>query len=172
MANETLSGCCDLSKDIEEKKKLVNEFCSNEDYWIYFEEFCQTNNIAEECFYLKFINSDLKDKEVCKELFNNISNNDKKKDGMISQLVTELSDSKNKPETYYGTFQRAKKLKEFFKDFLEKNKLENDEKLIVFTHSAFIRVSTSKLAYEMTDFRDYPSDAIKIDNCEMLSILL
>jgi len=168
LLTETLSACCDISKNIELKKKLIKEMSPNEDYWKYFEEFCKMNNVEEECFYMNFINSDLKYKDICKELCTNISTN--RKDGMVGELIKELTDERNKPETYFGTFQRAVLFKKFLKDFTEKNKLEKDEKICIFSHSAFIRLSTSKLAYEMSDFREYPIDALKPDNCEIVSV--
>jgi len=65
-----------------------------------------------------------------------------------------------------------------FKDLLRKNLEEikkytyqiNDEKILVFTHSAFTKISTSKNAYNMEVISDFPVDCYKPDNCEIISM--
>jgi len=170
LLNETLSGTCDFSKNMEIKKKSVNEYCTNEDCLKYLDEFCKENNISDEIFYLKFLDSDLIDQEVCKDLIYKITSN--KQEGMIGNLVKELTDTKtcNKPENYNGTFRRVKEFKEFLKKFLENNKLEKNEVVCVISHSAFIRLSRSKEAYDIPDLRAYPKDAKKLDNCGIINL--
>ena len=44
------------------------------------------------------------------------------------------------------------------------------EKVLVFTHSAFIKISSSEKAYGMKDIDTYPDDCVIIKNCGMISM--
>ena len=98
-----------------------------------------------------------------------------------------LTISKKKPESLRHMFLRSLKFKEYLYEYCEKkekiytdftgisyimenNLFFNNEKVLVFTHSAFIRISSSGIAYNLKEINDYPEDCVKIDNCDMLSI--
>jgi len=94
---------------------------------------------------------------------------------------------KKKPESLTHMFIRNLKCKELFLKitekldkikhsncFIERSKLlngeEDNEKVLVFTHSAFIKIATSYLAYEMKEIESYPEDCVVINNCGMISM--
>lgn len=95
--------------------------------------------------------------------------------------------NKKKPESLNHMFIRSLEFKEFLRNlnknfckvYKEKmlNEIENsngnesdDEKVLVFTHSAFIKISSSEKAYELKDIDAYPDDCAIIKNCGMISI--
>merc|ERR1712032_1499301 len=98
---------------------------------------------------------------------------------------------KKKPESLNHMFIRSLKFKEFLRNLNENlgriskeriqsldtnadnstDTCENDEeKVLVFTHSAFIKISSSVKAYELENIDTYPEDCAIIKNCEMISI--
>ena len=53
---------------------------------------------------------------------------------------------------------------------LETDIIDNNEKILVFTHSAFIKISSSEEAYGLSEIENYPSDCVIVKNCGMISI--
>lgn len=115
---------------------------------------------------------------------------------LLSRIQTDLGDLafyyfriyRRKPESLNHMFNRNLKCKELFAQISQKldrinyrNTLLNSkningknedeqEKVLVFTHSAFIKISTSHLAYEMKEIKNYPEDCVVINNCGMISM--
>ncbi len=111
---------------------------------------------------------------------------------LLNRIRIELSDFafyylriyKKKPESLTHMFNRNLRCKELFSRISEKlNKIKNekdfsdlkfeidkDEKVLVYTHSAFIKIATSNLAYEMKEIDKYPVDSFVINNCEIISM--
>lgn len=55
--------------------------------------------------------------------------------------------------------------------FVEKLQTEsNNEKILVITHSAFIRMSTTEMAFKMEKVDNYPEDCYRPNNCEVISV--
>lgn len=100
---------------------------------------------------------------------------------------------KKKPESIHHMFNRSLNCKEIFSKISQdlyrikqKKKISHSnigneqpyessldiyaEKVLVFTHSAFIKISTSSKAYEMQEIDCYPDDCVAVKNCEMISI--
>jgi broad specificity phosphatase PhoE len=74
------------------------------------------------------------------------------------------------PESVSAAFTRSLKLKHFLIDF-EKNtqKQEGKEKILLFSHSGFIKTSTISVDYEVIDEK-YPENIYFPENCEVISI--
>lgn len=74
------------------------------------------------------------------------------------------------PESVSAAFTRSLKLKHFLIDF-EKNtqKQEENEKILLFSHSGFIKTSTISVDYEVIDEK-YPENIYFPENCEVISI--
>jgi broad specificity phosphatase PhoE len=50
------------------------------------------------------------------------------------------------------------------------NDFEEDDKILVVTHSAFIRMSTTEMAYKLDRIECYPEDCYRPANCEIISL--
>lgn len=74
------------------------------------------------------------------------------------------------PESVSAAFTRSLKMKHFLIDF-EKNtqKQEGKEKILLFSHSGFIKTSTISVDYEVIDEK-YPENIYFPENCEVISI--
>jgi hypothetical protein len=48
--------------------------------------------------------------------------------------------------------------------------IDDKEKILVFTHSAFIKISSSEEAYGLNEIETYPNDCVIVKNCGMISI--
>jgi glutaminase len=72
------------------------------------------------------------------------------------------------PESLTNMFRRNLK----FKEYLNSLEIEKDDrkKIIVYTHSCFIQISTSKLAYSLDAVHKFPNDTYKPENCEIITI--
>lgn len=74
------------------------------------------------------------------------------------------------PESVSAAFTRSLKFKEFLIDF-EKNTKNHDEKekILLFSHSGFIKTSTISVEYKVIDEK-YPENIYFPENCEVISI--
>ncbi len=170
---ETVGGMHDYSLKIIEKQENFSETSKIKFDWSVFNSMFETQT-QRELYYLTFTDSldegDSKAKSIFKNLFewNGKTNYESIRD-LLSELAEHYVSLKQKPESLKGMFNRNLK----FKQFLKENYiplLKEDEKILVFTHSAFTRLSTSKLAYEMEVISDYPEDCLRLNNCEVLSM--
>jgi len=170
---EIVSGVHDYSRNIKEKKKIYNENSQVKFDWSTFDSF-YPEEINKEFFYLNFVNnfSSLEEKIKVENMIMRIKENHEnfsQVDEMLVEFTNYFESLNKRPETLKSMFERNLK----FKDYLKNNFiLENDEKVLVFTHSAFTKISTSKIAYNMQEIDDYPKDSYRPENCEMITIYL
>ena len=74
-------------------------------------------------------------------------------------------------ETYKHGCNRNLKFKEYLKEKY-KNKNDSNKKVVVISHSHFIEICTSKLAYSIEKIDEIPKDACLIKNCETISMII
>lgn len=184
--SETVSGVHDFSRNIKLKKFNFNINSEVKFDWSIFDNYFQ-DEVTQELYFLNFIDyspidgnlennefykniSDILEKILSPECATNFSLGDK----LLSEMSTHYVKEKRRPEPLIRMFKRNLE----FKDLLRKNLEEikkytyqiNDEKILVFTHSAFTKISTSKNAYNMEVISDFPVDCYKPDNCEIISM--
>jgi len=164
LLNERICSSCDLSIKIEDKKKLFSNINLNFDY---FDEYCSNSNINNDYFYTDFINYD-KNKIIPNEYDKNIVNIIE----YMRNTFTKRGDGIDGIEDNNCLFKRVSNFKDFLKRFKQDKKIEGDEKVLVYTHSKFIEMSTSKIALNLTSVDIIPEDAYNVDNCEAVTMEL
>lgn len=162
---ETVNGVHDYSRNMSKKKLDYNKF-----NWKYFDEIYK-DNISQENYFLDYIDGKNDHAQLCKQKLKELAITDPEYENKSKELLKEISSTfqidRIRGETITHMFERNRKFKEFLKEF----KLENDEKILVFTHSAFIKISTSKLAYtEDISEEIFPNDCYSASNCELIPI--
>ena len=93
-------------------------------------------------------------------------------DEMTNLTVYAKEKNINTLESYKHLFYRTLYFKKFLEDKHKNSLNDNEKKIIVITHKAFINFATSKLAYDMEKIDKNPEDCCVTDNCEFISLYL
>jgi hypothetical protein len=184
--SETVSGVHDFSRNIKLKKSKFNMNSEIKFDWSIFDNYFQ-DEVTQEFYFLNFIDyspidgnienneffntmSDIIEKILSPECASNYSLGDK----LLSEMSTHYVKAKRRPEPLIRMFKRNLEFKNLLREYsqeINQNTHENkDEKILVFTHSAFTKISTSKNAYNMEVISDFPVDCYKPDNCEIITM--
>ena len=132
-------------KNSDENIKLKNSMIENENY---------INSLNLKINMLKSSNNiQNKENEKMKELINIVQENLKSYKIILEKEI------------------ELKKQIEF--NIQNKNDLNNNEKkIIVVTHSDYVRLASSKKAFDNETIKNFPDDGILLKNCECLSIYI
>jgi broad specificity phosphatase PhoE len=179
LITESIHCVHDLSIRMSEKKAFYNKENTGLNFdWSEFESL-YPNILDQEIFFMKFIDNLEQDEHgEFHKLFSNLkkeehyqSKNYKILDESLQQL-SKLANTKGvRPESLTYLFKRSLKFKEFLElEKLKDNNVNNEEKILVYTHSGFIRISTSLKAYDMNSIEKFPDDSNKIKNCEIITM--
>jgi len=161
LLNEKVSSSCDLSMKIDDKKKFLSYMNINLDFK-YFDEIY--NDINKDYFFLDFIGFKKEDL---------IPNNYEENMRIILEYMKYIFRSKGDViEDFNSIYLRVTKFKSFLKQFISENKLAKDEKILIYTHSSLIQMSTSNSANTLESIEDMPEDAVYLNNCEAITINL
>lgn len=197
LLTEIIGGIQDWNHDTKGKKAKFNLNSKVKFDWSLFDLYYKTD-IEQELFCLK--ESDIMDdsyrnyiKET-EELF--IKENYKDLPCKISEIITEglIKRKHFKFETMNHVFKRTIEFKQFLLKELNHNANgysngenakdttttaincstdSNENKIIVFSHSGIVKISTSKSAYTMKKHAiDVPKDIYEIKNCECISMII
>jgi broad specificity phosphatase PhoE len=163
----------DVSGSISSKKEIYNENSEVKFTWELFDSYFPENgnenvNINADTYFLNFIDNTIPEKLDLKDKFiiNNVS---------IVTLLGYFIYKDERPESLTHLQKRTKYFLQFLNEFMinKKEELEkNGEKIVVVTHSAFIRLTTSLKGKMMKKIDTYPDDCYKPDNCEVISVNL
>jgi hypothetical protein len=173
---ETISGVHDFSKNILMKKKLYNNTTKVKFDWSVFDNYYPYPN-EQECFFLNFIDNCNEDGDVESEfniLIKEIKANSidlELKDQLLGKLsLYGVKNNLSRLESLKAMFNRNLQFKEYLKDLMKTESFNNDEKILVFTHSAFTKISTSNQAYYLDKIELFPEDCLKLENCEIITM--
>jgi len=156
LLSENVCGVTDISINFNEKENRFKHFS-----WKLFDEYYKEN---KEYYYLDFIDNKAKTKETIDFLKGNFKEN-------IEKFLRNCCEqSEFGPETLSALFKRQENFKAFLRNFNKENKLNDGEVILVFSHYNFIRLSSSKQVYSMTDITEFPNDSASPKNCEIFSI--
>lgn len=156
---EVVHGAQDIPEKIEKKKKIYNENSEIIYDWKYFDEFCQ--NFSNFRFYFtKYIDGN---DECSNEIIKRIVS-DPEKEGVYEELLKYFIVNNKRPESLHHLFKRSQSFKEFLRN------TEHDGNVLVVTHSAFIRMSTTEIGISIPKIEGYPADCYYPDNCEIITI--
>jgi len=172
MITEMISGVHDLSGSVKEKKEMTKGLCD----WKYFDLFYDKDNdstMDQQFYYFKYSDNQLVGGDV-KKLMAQMKGetNPERNKGNYAKFVQSYwqQETPQRPETFNNLLKRAVDFKKFLKTFRKDMNLRENEKVLVFTHSYFIKMSTSKSALVTSDLKEFPSDAYYPDNCEVISM--
>jgi broad specificity phosphatase PhoE len=167
LITETVNNVHDFIVDLEEKKKLYNMQSEIKFDWSYFDSYFPDPKLRA-VYFLEFVNNYEPGELAVEELKNDLlagSNREK-----LAKFATYFCDMKRRPETLKAMFNRGLKFKEYLRELLQDDLFEDGEKVLIFTHSSFIKVMNSEIAYKLEEFDDIPEDCYKPKNLEVLSI--
>jgi broad specificity phosphatase PhoE len=174
LLTESVSGVHNFTYNLTEKqKKIFNNFD-----WSIFNNYFKTE-LEQNFYYLNYIDlidNKLKTKEINK-IFN-IYNTNKI---LLPEAVSNFSKfgvnlGLKRFESLKHIFLRNLEFKNFLKKtYTELNTInDKNKKVIVITHNAFCKMSTSLIAEENINNinNDFPNDCYSINNCEIISMLI
>ena len=156
LASEMIDSSCDIPVSMSEKKKIFQKYKNFELVWDLYKDFYFLDNIDERNFVL-----------ILKDV--NFSNYEQNYFLFEKGLEVCRADKKS-GETVKHLYSRSVELKKYLKAFLADYQLENNEKILVFAHSAITRISTSYLAHSLDEMEEFPEDCIEVENCECLTV--
>jgi bisphosphoglycerate-dependent phosphoglycerate mutase len=169
----------DFSIRMSEKKAFYNKENTGLNFdWSEFESL-YPNILDQEIFFMKFMDNLEQDEEgEFHQIFSNLRNeehyqskNYKILDESLQQLSKLANNKDLRPESLKYLFNRNLKFKEFLElEKLKDNNVNNEEKILVYTHSNFIKISTSVKAYDMNSIEKFPDDSNIIKNCEIITM--
>ena len=157
LLSEKICSSCDLSERIENKIKKFDYLKLDFGFFdkLYNKE---TRDYYFTDFFFNFNKGDILPENYEENMTN------------IINLMKKNFDTKKESEDLNTLYRRSTKFKEFLKEFLLEKGLEEDEKVLVFTHSTLIQMSTSEMVYTISDIQKMPQDAYFPSNCEGLTI--
>ena len=161
---EVVNGAQDLSIEITKKKEKFNSKSEINFDWSYFDYYFP--GPTGDFYYLAFVdNIDPQSKTLIENLRQITSR--EKKEGAFSKFLNYFISKNKRPESLSNLFNRAVLFKKFLTEFLQN---DQNQKTLVITHSAFIRMSTTEMAFKMDKVDCYPDDCYRPDNCEVISM--
>ena len=173
LVNEVTSCVNDYMLDIKETKKEFNMNSKIKFDWSIFDEYVKGIKWDENFYY--FDNFDCFEESKKDEMYQILKNLYDKND--FSSFEKKLGELAIIRYQQNKRFESLKHLQSRFNKFMEyikekhRNTLNNKEnKILVVTHTSFIKCATERNLYENEDVQDYHSNAYSSKNCEIISI--
>lgn len=172
LITEVINGVQDLPKNLSKKKEIYNFNSDVKFDWSIFDLLYDEQN--KETYFLDFVDNLFEDDEEIVNIINKIKSEDNiDKNGLYNKFLSHFIYNDKRPETLAHLFDRTNSFKLFLRNFLDDNKyLAKDEKILVVTHSAFIRMSTTEIGHHLKRVEFYPEDCCRTKNCELISVSL
>jgi broad specificity phosphatase PhoE len=169
---EFVGGVQDYSRDIKAKQTLYNLKSDVKFDWSLFNSIFKSER-EQENYFLEFVdNYDPNTQPEIKKIVDEIaktSNNE-----AIINLIKIFLNLNKKPESFNSLFKRTVRFKKHLSDLMSENgfdvKNKNEEKILVFTHSNYERMATSRKAYDINNLQNFPEDCYKPNNCEIMTM--
>jgi len=167
LISEKSTSVHDFCRKIKESKKDFNEKSEVSFNWKIFDDYFD-NELKQNTFFLNFMDNlnDEKKREFLKK-FKEDEKNYKKYEAALSEYGSDFL-----LESFKHLFLRNLEFKNFLKQTHKKTLNDINKKIVVITHSAFSKLATSIKAYSMDKINDYPDDCLKLNNCEVISMLI
>jgi broad specificity phosphatase PhoE len=171
LITEIMFGCHDIISNISEAKKDFNLNSKLKYDWSIFDEYFKDKKNQDTYFVNNidiFSNNSQEEKKI---ILDNYNTNEHV--NSLMKIIQKSIDLKynGRLESYKHAFFRNLKFKEYLKEKY-KNKNDLKKKIVIISHSYFIQISTSKLAYTMDKIDEVPKDAFLIKNCEAISMII
>ena len=172
LITEVISGVHGFVFDIQNSKKIYNMDNEIKFDWSIFDSYYKSY-IDQDLFFLNFIDcfSEKKLKEKLDKIYSFYGKENLKI--KLGEFAKSRVDSGFKRfETLNHLFKRNLEFKKFLYETHKNNLNDINNKIIIITHSAFTKISTSKKAYLEELKSIFPNDCYKINNCEIISIFI
>ena len=172
LITEVISGVHGFVFDIQNSKKIYNMDNEIKFDWSIFDSYYKSY-IDQDLFFLNFIDcfSEKKLKEKLEKIYSFYGKDNLKI--KLGEFAKSRVDSGFKRfETLNHLFKRNLEFKKFLYETHKNNLNDINNKIIIITHSAFTKISTSKKAYLEELKSIFPNDCYKINNCEIISIFI
>ena len=172
LITEVISGVHGFVFDIQNSKKIYNMDNEIKFDWSIFDSYYKSY-IDQDLFFLNFIDcfSEKKLKEKLDKIYSFYGKDNLKI--KLGEFAKSRVDSGFKRfETLNHLFKRNLEFKNFLYETHKNNLNDINNKIIIITHSAFTKISTSKKAYLEELKSIFPNDCYKINNCEIISIFI
>ena len=172
LITEVISGVHGFVFDIQNSKKIYNMDNEIKFDWSIFDSYYKSY-IDQDLFFLNFIDcfSEKKLKEKLDKIYSFYGKDNLKI--KLGEFAKSRVDSGFKRfETLNHLFKRNLEFKKFLYETHKNNLNDINNKIIIITHSAFTKISTSKKAYLEELKSIFPNDCYKINNCEIISIFI
>ena len=164
---EGVNSIHDYCRNYQLKKDKYNQTTEVKYDWKIFDEFYPDES-QKNLYFLDLI--DTSNDSYLNDLIKRIR--EESTDELFVELSTYFRDRNIRQESLNSIFQRSVKFKSFVKDFIRRNEFNVDkgDKVLVVTHSAMIRISTSFKVNVIDRINVYPDDCYISENCEIISI--
>ena len=172
LITEVISGVHGFVFDIQNSKKIYYINYEIKFDWNIFDSYYKSY-IDQDLFFLNFIDcfSEKKLKEKLDKIYSFYGKDNLKI--KLGEFAKSRVDSGFKRfETLNHLFKRNLEFKKFLYETHKNNLNDINNKIIIITHSAFTKISTSKKAYLEELKSIFPNDCYKINNCEIISIFI
>jgi broad specificity phosphatase PhoE len=164
LISEVVHGMQDLTSRISLKKEIYNDKSEVKYDWSIFDEYFSEEN--GDNYFLDFIDNYYQ----AQDIINNIKTFNFQT-GSYNKLLSKFIYKDQRPESLTHLLNRSKEFKTFIKNyFVDDNKINGNEKVLIVTHSAFIRMATSVIANNSERVEKYPEDCYRAANCEITTI--
>jgi len=167
LISEKSTSVHDFCRKIKESKKDFNEKSEVSFNWKIFDNYYD-NELKQNTFFMNFMDNLSEEKKI--EFINKFKKDDKN----YKKIEVEISKfgSDFLLESFKHLFLRNLEFKNFLKKEHEKTLNDINKKIVVITHSAYSKLSTSLKAYNMEQINEYPDDCLKLNNCEVISMYI
>lgn len=178
LITETVNCNHDYSRKTFLKKKEFNLQSEVKFDWSLFDQYFP-NECEQETYFLDYVDT-LREDPFVSNLFSQMRNPENyKNQDLMDDLATQMSayytDRQIRPESIKKLFYRNLEFKEFLATYIRLKgglNVEDDEKVLVYSHSNFIQTSNSKMAYELERMDTFPEDSYKPYNCEVITMFI
>jgi broad specificity phosphatase PhoE len=168
LITEVVNGAQDLSKNFSKKKEIFNSDSDVKFDWTLFD--LLYDGQSQETYFLDFVDNIFEGDEEILKIIKKLKSGDHR-EGLYNKFLSYFIYNDKRPESLAHLFERSNNFKQFLRIFLDDNKhLIKDEKILVVTHSAFIRMSTTEKGHQMERVDCYPEDCCRPKNCEVISV--
>lgn len=167
LLNEIISSTQTITKPIKTKKEKFNLNSQIKYNWNIFDTYYQTEQ-EQNHYYFNFVDNQIVDSQ--RDLIRQIKENPE--EGQIGRFLGAFWQHGSRPETFNHLLGRTIAFKKFLTEFIKENGLKENEKIVIFTHLGFIRMSTSNSSSLFDIITEFPNDGFCPRNCEGISFIL
>lgn len=167
LLNEIISSTQTITKSIKSKKEKYNTNSHIKYNWDLFDQY-YPNEQEQDHYYFDFVDNHIVESQ--RELIIQIK--EKPEEGQIGKFLGAFWQHGCRPETFNSLRNRTILFKNYLISFIREKNLKENEKILIFTHLGFIRMSTSNCVSMLENILEFPKDGFCPRNCEAISCVI